>query len=313
MGLLKSLTGDRPSPAHGEEDRSNGRASQATSAEQPPPYHDWQSAVPDTSLLPPPPSLTHLQSPTGNAQEVEAVRAHEWCQRYPLFKPHQPTSEQVNAVKAGMIELQRPREFNGSLTSIEPGLWKGSTKPGARDCALIGSLPLYFENVHSPRHTHRPKTIYFEVKVLSYGGRTTASDENAIAVGFCSVPYPTWRMPGWERGSVGVHSDDGRRYVNDTEGGVDFTAPFKPGETIGIGINFSPPDSSSSQALKGKVFLTRDGADAGGWDIHEEMDSETEFGTLGIDGAYDLYAAVGVFGEVEFEVAFQPRRWMWNP
>jgi hypothetical protein len=35
-----------------------------------------------------------------------------------------------------------------------------------------------------------------------------------------------------------VHGDDGRRFVNDTWGGKDFTTKFIEGETVGIGIEF---------------------------------------------------------------------------
>merc|ERR1711881_134054 len=36
------------------------------------PYHDWQTAVPDTSLLPPPPSMGNQRSTTNNATEQQA-------------------------------------------------------------------------------------------------------------------------------------------------------------------------------------------------------------------------------------------------
>jgi hypothetical protein len=263
-----------------------------------------------------------MLSPTGNAQEADAIRAHQWCRQRPLFEPHEPLPEQIRPAQTGQIQLQRPREYSGSLTSPGPGVWKGATSPGAKDCVLISTMPLYFEQVHSPFRTERPKTIYYEVKILKFGGhRSTNEDEHALAMGFCAVPYPTWRMPGWERGSLAVHSDDGRRYVSDTDGGVDFTHPFRAGETVGLGIHFGLPDSqpnfvptpSKGQPLKGRVFLTRNGVDAGDWNIQEEMDAESEFGTLGVDGKYDLYAAIGIFGQVEFEVKFQPKDWLWNP
>jgi len=39
-------------------------------------------------------------------------------------------------------------------------------------------------------------------------------------------------MPGWQRGSLAVHGDDGRKYINDSWGGKDFTSSFKEGETL---------------------------------------------------------------------------------
>ena len=70
--------------------------------------------------------------------------------------------------------------------------------------------------------------------------------ESGIAVGFCAKPYPGWRLPGWERASLGVHGDDGRRFVNDTWGGKDFTTEFRPGESVGIGMIFDTPNGEAA-------------------------------------------------------------------
>lgn len=164
------------------------------------------------------------------------------------------------------------------------------------------------------------KTFYFEVKIKALG-RGRGSDECSLALGFCGDPYPTWRMPGWERGSLAVHSDDGRRYVNDTDGGIDFVPPFVVGETVGIGITYAvpdtPPDFRPSPIegcpLKAEAFFTRNGKRTGSWNLHEELDNENEFGILGLDGKHDLYGAIGTFGEVTFEVQFSDHDWLWHP
>ena len=118
-----------------------------------------------------------------------------------------------------------------------------------------------------------------------------------------------------------MHSDDGRRYVNDADGGLDFTEPIRPGETVGLGITYSMPDAPASFAqasietnpLKGEVFFTRNGKKSGTWNIQEEFDATNEFGNVGIDGRHDLYGAIGTFGEVSFEAFFKPRDWLWRP
>ena len=164
--------------------------------------------------------------------------------------------------------------------------------------------------------TERRKLFYFEVEIMEYGRKR--GDENALALGFSAIPTPTSRMPGWERGSIGIHSDDGRRYVSDTEGGKDFTRPFEAGEVVGVGIVFDVPKENSTvpmnrAAPSGQVIFTRNGKREGGWDIHEEVDAGNEFGVLGIDGSYDLFAAVGIFGAVKFQVRFPKEDWMWRP
>ena len=142
-----------------------------------------------------------------------------------------------------------------------------------------------------------------------------------MAIGYAAMPYPTWRMPGWERGSLAVHGDDGRRYVNDTWGGKDFVSPFQAGDTVGIGMTFSIPEAPpeydapppTSSSFKVDVFFTRNGEREGGWDLHEELDASNDLGVDGLDGAYDLYGAIGIFGGVEFETRFKERDWLWQP
>lgn len=173
--------------------------------------------------------------------------------------------------------------------------------------------------------------MYFELKVLSFGdsnprwGRKGQSLEEAdagIAIGYFAPPYLGWRLPGWQRGSLAVHGDDGRRYVNDTFGGVDFTTAFKAGETVGIGMTWKPQmadapptyGAARQSPLAVDVFFTRNGRRDGGWNLHEEMDAERiEGGTIGLDGDYDVFAAIGVFGAVELEVRFNPQDWMFRP
>jgi hypothetical protein len=231
-----------------------------------------------------------------------------------LWTSTQPSDQIYNSVRDGDIRLVKPREYVGHLTMPGRGRWRGSTKAGAKDSILLTGLPLYFAKSDSPLITEVPKTIYFEVRMISLGkGRGT--DEASIALGFAAQPYPPWRMPGWERGSLGVHSDDGRRYVNDPWGGNDFTTPFKEGEIIGLGMRFSVPSKPPQNGQPGaahdvEVFMTRNGKKEGTWDLHEEVDNEKEGGGVdGLEGYRDLYSAIGVFGGVEFEASFERGAW----
>ncbi|KAL8663038.1 MAG: hypothetical protein Q9202_004178 [Teloschistes flavicans] len=293
--------------------------SHAQPSGDPPPYHDW-TVIEDTALLPPPPSLGHTTSPAGNASLSDADRAHEWCRTYPLIRPHQPAPAQYNSVTNGDISLVKPREYQGNMSRKGMGSWAGSTIPGGRDACLLSALPCYFPVMDSPLVTHTRKIIYFEVRIKSYG-RSRDGDTSSLALGYCAVPYPTWRMPGWERGSLAVHGDDGRRYVNDTWGGKDFTGVIRAGDTVGLGMEFSasdtPPDYRNSLAntsnIKVDVFFTRNGIKESGWNLHEELDAENDLGVDGLDGQFDLYAAIGLFGSVDFEVNFNSQSWLWHP
>lgn len=182
-------------------------------------------------------------------------------------------------------------------------------------------------NWDSPLRTGQPKTIYFEIKITRIGGgrgrasSSLAEADAGVAISFIAPPYPTFRLPGWERGSLAIHGDDGRKYVNDTYGGVDFTTAFKPGEVVGIGMRFAPPSKppayeqqqGGGNVLDIEVFFTRNGLKEKAWDGNEELDERCIGGNEGIRGESDLYPAVGVFGGVEFEVVFSPEGWMYNP
>ena len=298
---------DGPPPSHVSHDS------------EPPPYHDW-TVIPDTALLPPPPSIGRELGSTSNADSAEADRAHEWCRVNPLMPPHQPSNAQHSAIQAGDIRLMKPKEYKGDLLQPSKGTWRGSTRSGAADSCLISSAPLFFAAADSPVKLGQKRTIYFEIEITSLG-RGQRNEECSIAIGYCAMPYPTWRMPGWERGSLAVHSDDGCRYVNDTWGGKDFTQPFKTGETIGLGMSFSVPETPAEShaelkqptKLNTEIFFTRNGEKDGNWNLHEELDADTDRGIDGLDGSFDLYAAIGIFGGAEFKVKFQRQSWLFLP
>jgi SPRY domain len=160
--------------------------------------------------------------------------------------------------------------------------------------------------------TERPKNIYFEVRILAMGG-SRAREETGIAIGYCAKPYPSWRLPGWQRASLGVHGDDGRRFVNDPDGGIDFTRNFQAGETVGIGMTFTVSSSSESPGkAHAEVFFTRNGKRDQGWQVNEERDRESD-SVLGLEGEFDLYAGIGMFGTAEIEIQLASAGWLYQP
>lgn len=47
--------------------------------------------------------------------------------------------------------------------------------------------------------------------------------------------------------------------------------------------------------------------------MEEELDQNDQSeGAQGLSGELDLYAAIGLFGSVRFEVVFSPQRWMYQ-
>jgi hypothetical protein len=213
--------------------------------------------------------------------------------------------------------LTLPPGFTGSLKTLSQGRYHIKTKQNSKDTCIISSSPLYAVAAHSPLTTNQKHTIYYEVAILP-----SSRSEISLGLGFVGLPYPPFRLPGWERGSLGVHGDDGHRYVNDKWGGRDFTRPFKRGETVGIGMIFSRKssgeelpaygDQNGAGRIEVEVFFTRNGKREGGWDIHEELDAREDLPITGLEGAHDLYAAVGTFDAVDFEVKFAERDWLYR-
>ncbi|EXJ83411.1 hypothetical protein A1O1_07034 [Capronia coronata CBS 617.96] len=337
----------------------------------PPPYHDW-TVVPDTALLPPPPPLPEDYSPTNNASYDSAARAHEWCAAHPVYTPSRPAAHIHALSTRGEIALETPsrpllgRGFtlqplsvpnptsthirasklrqpqppqSSSLSSSLPSssTWLLRTTPTQQDAIITSNVPLYFAAADNPLLTGRQRTIYFEIVV-----QKIANDNSGVAIGFAAKPYPPWRLPGWHRASIGVHGDDGRRYVNDSWGGRAFVDAFQNGETIGVGMTFwtSPAAVGNAAAagivpayssvnsnskninpgtgnrygkVKTTAFITRQGRTdpRWSWEIDEERDERDE-GVDGLMGEGDLYAAVGVFGGVEVEIKFGAGL-MWTP
>jgi hypothetical protein len=263
------------------------------------------------------------RSDTNNATEADAARANQWVAQRPLIQPLHLLPESLSALNAGAIELMRPSQFHGTVSSTKPGIWTVKSKRGSPDSCLMSTIPLYSVLNHNPLTTRQKKTIYFEVRILP-----SSRSEVSLALGFVAQPYPPFRLPGWERGSLGVHGDDGHKYVNDSWGGKDFTMPFKRGDVVGLGMVFQErqvqapayhdggyqaPNQQQQNPIDVEVFFTRNGSKAGGWNLHEEADATQDRPVTGLEGWHDLCAAVGTFEMVEAEVRFKEEEWLYRP
>ncbi|KAI1123232.1 hypothetical protein F5Y10DRAFT_252228 [Nemania abortiva] len=269
--------------------------------------HDWEIAVPDTSLLPPPPNFFSGfdRSPANNATQEEAEAGEEWCRQFPLANPLRVSPPELNAMNSGNINMFAPPFYRGTLNLQAVGVWRGQSQSNATDTCLATYPPLYSVAAHSPLATGRPKTIYYEVHILNDSRRK----EISLALGYTAPPYPPFRLPGWHRGSLGVHGDDGHKYINDLWGGKLFTEAFRAGETIGLGMELA---AASEGGITVQIFLTRDGAEKGRWSLHEETDQVQDRPVTGLEGFHDLCASVGVFDKVSFEIVFVPEKWRWQ-
>lgn len=269
-------------------------------APPPGPPPGWSASGGDDGLPPsyPPPRV--MEALFSEANEDELIMGDKFTDNYPLEAPRILTQPELQAVKSGNVDfrLVEAKGFRSKLSKRFKGeiqYRNGSTyvrsQPSTTDSILVSALPL-----RSPSMSPVPK-IYFEVKITSMGH----PEDCSLAVGFCCLPYPHFRMPGWHRGSLAVHSDDGHRYVNDSTGGQPFTRPFSVGETIGMGIDFS----------KQEAYMIRNGQFEGSWKMsldNEPRDPDRNYKDGGIEGINetDVYATIGVFGEIGVSITIPP-------
>lgn len=279
---------------------------------EPPPYDPWM-AVPDNSLLPPPPALKEHFSPTANASEEDDQLAIAWLRQNPLWEPRPLDTKTQTRKNTGDIVFSTPpiSQPNLSLSWHRTGRTRVKTTSRCQDTILLSNVPLYSAQTDSPNDTEQPKTIYYELHILTMGNPRSPGDAS-IALGFLAAPYPAWRQPGWHRASLGVHGDDGHRYVDNAYGGQSFTQTFRPGQTVGIGMTYKPALQYGASP-RCEVFFTRNGKREGSWDLWEQRDRDDEGSVEGLDGSRDLLAAVGCFGMCEFEVRMRREDCMFKP
>ncbi|KAH7034719.1 uncharacterized protein B0I36DRAFT_316804 [Microdochium trichocladiopsis] len=277
-----------------------------SAGKQPDPQHDWQMAVPDTSLLPPPPAFftSFEYSQVNNASGEECAQGEQWCARYPLYRPAPLDGAAQAALSMGNINLFAPPGFRGSVTNAGVGIWHVETRSNATDTCLATYPPLYSPSL-GPSATGARRRIYYEVNIDPRNKR-----EVDLAIGFTAPPYPVFRLPGWHRGSLAVHGDDGSRFINDNRGGQAFVQPFKPGDTVGLGMEFSP--GAGGQGIQVIIFFTRNGRFEDKWNLYEERDTEQDAPLVGLQGYHDICAAIGVFEGVKFDAVFAPGLWKWK-
>ncbi|CAK7242185.1 MAG: hypothetical protein STHCBS139747_003665 [Sporothrix thermara] len=321
-----------PPPSYGGGGAASGAAGVGDYAPPPgpppghsaPKVHDWETAVPDNSLLPPPPNLFAGwdRSPVNNATEDEAEQGKAWCFQYPISTAmNVPNNEATyEAIKHMRFSLQAPPSYQGKFERLSSGssrtggssVWTGETKKRSSDSCMMSFPPLYAANLHSPAPGAPAYTAYYEVHIA----RDNRS-EVSLAMGFAAMPYPHFRLPGWHRGSLAVHGDDGHRYVNDTWGGKPLIDGrefrLQPGGKYGLGMTFVRKDGAgygaAADTIDVEVFFTENGRVVARWDLHEETDAEQDLPVTGLEGDYDLSAAIGTFDAVKYEVHLSPENW----
>ncbi|KAF9933792.1 Rsp5p-dependent ubiquitination, sorting of cargo proteins at the multivesicular body [Linnemannia zychae] len=127
------------------------------------------------------------------------------------------------------------------------------------------------------------EVYYWEVKMFEKSPRTT------VAIGVATKPYPSTRLPGWNRHSVGYFSNNGQKYCNSLWSGVSFGPPYFEGDVIGCGY----------RPRNGTIFFTRNGKRID--DAYTGYGRTNLFPTVGATGPCVLHVNFGQSGFVFVE------------
>lgn len=127
------------------------------------------------------------------------------------------------------------------------------------------------------------EVYYWEVKMFEKSPRTT------IAIGVATKPYPSTRLPGWNRHSVGYFSNNGQKYCNSLWSGVPFGPTYFEGDVVGCGY----------RPRNGTIFFTRNGKRID--DAYTGYGRTNLFPTVGATGPCVLHINFGQSGFVFVE------------
>ncbi|BES90640.1 SPRY domain containing 3 [Nesidiocoris tenuis] len=98
------------------------------------------------------------------------------------------------------------------------------------------------------RHPLNTTFHYFEIQIVDPG-------ENCyIAIGLTQKDYPKNRHPGWDKGSIAYHADDGKIFIGSGVG-EEFGPRCHKGDILGCGISFrnDPLYFNDDMASEGSV------------------------------------------------------------
>ncbi|KAI9253496.1 concanavalin A-like lectin/glucanase domain-containing protein [Phascolomyces articulosus] len=155
------------------------------------------------------------------------------------------------------------------------------------NCFVAGRTEIQFNYGESCVQTNLPlprnqEVYYWEAKMFEVPDTTT------VSVGVATKPYPSWRLPGWNRYSIGYFSNNGCKYFSSPFNGKPYGLTFTHGDVIGVGYRHRT----------GTIFFTRNG--------RKLEDAYTGlrwnlFPTVGANGPCQVHVNLGQMGFVFVE------------
>ncbi|KAI9345934.1 concanavalin A-like lectin/glucanase domain-containing protein [Pilaira anomala] len=155
------------------------------------------------------------------------------------------------------------------------------------NCFVAGRTEIQFLEGENCVQTNLPlprnqEVYYWEAKLYDKPESTT------VSVGVATKPFPSWRLPGWNRYSIGYFSNNGSKCFSSPFNSKPYGLPYKHGDVIGVGYRHRT----------GSIFFTKNGrkmeeAYAGlRWNL---------FPTIGANGPCQIHVNLGQMGFVFVE------------
>ncbi|GAA5906908.1 SSH4 family protein [Sporobolomyces salmoneus] len=210
-------------------------------------------------------------------------RAKDWQTQYPPnSQPTEITLSQFLSIQEKGVSawsFEPDYESNPALivqsrteiTFLADGFGMAPEEGGG--CNVQSNLPLPKLN----------EVYYWEAKMFEKPQGTN------VAIGLATKPFPSFRLPGWNRFSVGYHSSDGFKSHNYPFTSSSYGPPLLEGDTLGVGY----------RPRTGTVFFTRNGKRLE--DAFIGFNKHNLFPTVGADGACSIHVNLGQAGFVFIE------------
>jgi len=197
--------------------------------------------LPGYNVVPPAPEPIYWHGKKNEASSESFVAGEEFTRAYPPLETL-PPADHLELIKNNGVHAWRLSYDTSALQNLvtitKDGL--GAKFLTKNDVTVQSNYPLFSLSESQSGVLH-----YFEITILS----NKSPNSTTIAIGLCTKPYPSFRLPGWNLHSVGYHSDDGHKF-NDAYGGRDYGPSWGAvGDTIGCGY----------YADTGFVFFTKNG------------------------------------------------------
>ncbi|KAG0179733.1 Rsp5p-dependent ubiquitination, sorting of cargo proteins at the multivesicular body [Apophysomyces sp. BC1021] len=201
---------------------------------------------------------------------ISYERAKAWQEQYP------PDSIRTDITSPQYIAIQEK-----GVSAFE-FVWEPETT-----CFVAARTEIQFMDGECCVQTNLPlpktqEVYYWEAKMFEKPESTT------VAVGLATKPYPSWRLPGWNRCSVGYFSNDGCRYFSSPFRNKSYGLMFNHGDVIGVGY----------RPHTGTVFFTRNGRKLE--DAYRGL-RRNFFPTIGANGPCQVHVNLGQSGFVFIE------------